>query len=129
MSIEPLRNSDADRQEAEAMARRLLGPRTDEHRDRWRADLARRAGYVLADGWEPYKYVWSSGEVVGVAAVLRDDAMLTEVGETYESAWRRWSFDLYGPAEAKQEAQDGYPRTKQWFAETAALTAGEPGTT
>lgn len=122
MELEPLRNPEADRQEAEAMARRLLGPRTDEDRDRWRRDLARRAGDVLADGWEPYKHVWSSGEVVGVAAVLRDHTMLKEVGETLESAWRRWSFDLFGQVEAKQEAHDGYPRTRKWFAETVSLT-------
>ncbi|GLE59076.1 hypothetical protein NJBCHELONAE_43870 [Mycobacteroides chelonae] len=123
MELEPLRNPDADRQEAMAMAQRLLGPRSDEHRDRWRHDLTRRATDVLTDGWWWYKHVWSSGEVVGVAVVLGDHAILAEVGETLESAYCRWAFDLYGPAEGQQEAAAGCPRTKKWFDETAALMA------
>lgn len=118
--LPPLRDPAQDREEALALAKRLLGPKPPEHRDRWRADLSRRAASVQADGWEPYKHVWSSGEVVGVAAVLRDHAMLSEVGETLETAWRRWAFDLFGRVEAEQDAQAGYVRTRQWFTETAA---------
>ncbi|MBN7438817.1 hypothetical protein IUS38_24860 [Mycobacteroides abscessus subsp. abscessus] len=119
--LPPLRDPAQDHAEAMAMATRLLGPRSEEHRERWRADLSRRAALVLAEGWEPYKHVWSSGEVVGVAGVLRDHDMLHEVGETLQTAWRRWSFDLFGPAEAQHDALDGYPRTRQWFTDTADL--------
>lgn len=117
----PLRNPAEDRDEALAMAQQLLGARTEEHRARWRADLSRRAALVLTKDWEPYKHVWSSGEVVGVAAVLRDHDMLHEVGETLETAWRRWAFDLFGRTEAEHDAANGYARTRQWFTDTADL--------
>ncbi|RIS77933.1 hypothetical protein [Mycobacteroides abscessus] len=124
----PLRNPAQGHAEALMLAQRLYGPKPDEHRDRWRKDLSGRAALVLADGWEPYKHVWSSGEVVGVAALLHDHGMLREAGETLQTAWRRWSFDLFGRSEAEHDAANGYARTRQWFAETAAIaTTGRKG--
>lgn len=101
------------------LAAKVLGPKSDEHRARWRTDLLRRAAAVRADGWDSYKGVWSSGEVVGVAAVLRDHGMLAEVGETLDSAYRRWAFDLFGRSEGQHDAEHGSPRTRDWFRETA----------
>jgi hypothetical protein len=39
--------------------------------------------------------VWSAGEVAGVAAILSDHDILGG-GETVQSVWARWSFDLWG---------------------------------
>ena len=49
-------------------------------RDRRRTDLVARAGLVRAHGWEDYRAVWSTGEVVAVAALLGDHAVLDELG-------------------------------------------------
>jgi hypothetical protein len=53
----------------------------DVDRDRRRADLINRARLVRAHGWDDYRVVWSSGEVVGVAALLGDHDILEELDE------------------------------------------------
>ena len=49
---------------------------SDAERAALQADLVSRARAVQRHGWDDYRYVWSSGEVAGVAYLLRD----TELG-------------------------------------------------
>ena len=65
-------------------------------RDRRRTDLVARAGLVRAHGWEDYRAVWSTGEVVAVAALLVITPCWTNSGETLQSVWGRWAFELWG---------------------------------
>jgi hypothetical protein len=53
--------------------------------DRRRNDLVERATLVRAHGWGDYRRVWSTGEIVAVAALLGDHAVLDELGETLQS--------------------------------------------
>ena len=68
---------------------RVFSRPTDAERDRRRVDLLRRAHLVRAQGWDEYRAVRSTGEVVGVAALLRDYDILGEFDETLQSAWAR----------------------------------------
>jgi hypothetical protein len=86
----------ADRRtDGDLLSRFFAGP-TDEDRARLRSDLLSRAALVRTNGWEPYRGVWSTGELIGVAALLGADRELAALGETLQSAWSRWAFDLWG---------------------------------
>ncbi|MCV7230723.1 hypothetical protein H7J73_32440 [Mycolicibacterium komossense] len=78
-------------------------------------DLMLRANLVCRDGWDRYRHVWSCGEVVGTALVLRDDAELQRYGETTISALERWAFDLWGITAGQADTDGGLPRTRAWF--------------
>jgi hypothetical protein len=92
---------------------------TDAERERRRDDLLHRAELVRARGWSDYKAVWSTGEVVGVAALLGDDEILGELDETLQTAWARWAFDLWGLTDGQADVDDNCKQTRRWFMETA----------
>lgn len=91
-------------------------PEQQDLRSRWARFLTAGAVAVRADGWDPYRYVWSTGEVIGVALVLDDDRVLTDLDETEESALLRWAFDLYGLDGGEAERASDCRRTRDWFA-------------
>lgn len=92
----------------------LAGP-TDEDRAQLRDDLLARAAQVRANGWESYRGIWSTGEVVGVAVVLADHAELAALGETEQSALERWAFDLFGLTRGQADVVNACEHTRQWF--------------
>lgn len=102
----------------DALSHFFAGP-TDEHRARVRADLRSRVAQVRVNGWEPYRGVWSRGEVIGVAALLGDLGELAAIGETLQSAWERWAFDLWGLSGGQSDVDNGSEVTREWFAEAA----------
>ncbi|MGW5924241.1 hypothetical protein ACWFPY_35055 [Nocardia fluminea] len=75
-----------------------------------------------ADGWDDYLYTWSTGEVLGVALLLDDQAVLNKLDETRGSALSRYAYDLFGMHAARADVEAGSPTTAAWFAETTALT-------
>lgn len=99
------------------------GPK-DEDRARFRADLLSRAAQVQANGWEPYRGLWSTGEVVGVAALLGEHAELAALGETVQSAWERWAFQLWGLDRGQADVDNGCEATREWFLDAAYEFAG-----
>lgn len=95
-----------------------LFPRpSDEARERRRAQLVLRGVAVLRFGWDDYRYQWSTGEVVAVAALVEDNEVLKDLNETFDTAYRRWAYDLWGMADAQTDEADGLPKTRNWFAE------------
>lgn len=96
----------------------FAGP-TDEDRARFRADLLSRAAQVRANGWESYRGLWSTGEVIGVAALLGEHAELAALGETVQSAWERWAFDLWGLDRGQADVDNGCEGTREWFLDAA----------
>ncbi|OBA97960.1 hypothetical protein A5668_31370 [Mycolicibacterium fortuitum] len=78
-------------------------------------DMIRRAALVRRDGWDPYRHLWSCGEVIGTALILGDDAELQRSGETTLSALERWAFDLWGITSGQADTDAGLPRTRAWF--------------
>ena len=64
--------------------------------------------------------VRSTGEVVAVAALLVDDDILSDMGETLKTAYRRWAYDLWGMADAQADEAVELRATRKWFNETAA---------
>lgn len=96
----------------------LVGP-TDEDRAQLRADLLARAAQVRANGWESYRGIWSTGEVVGVAVVLADHAELAALGETERSALERWAFDLGGLQRGPADVANGCRGALEWFQDAA----------
>lgn len=102
---------------------------SDDDRLRRRVDLLLRAASVLRWGWDDYRYQWSTGEVVAVAVLLGDDDILSDMGETLQTAYRRWAYDLWGIAGAQVDEAVGLRATWKWFNETAAdvdRTVGDP---
>lgn len=93
---------------------------SDDDRLRRRADLLLRAASVLRWGWDDYRYQWSTGEVVAVAALLGDGDVLSDMGETPQTAYRRWAYDLWGMADAQADEAVELRATRKWFNETAA---------
>lgn len=82
---------------------------TAESRDRRAADLRERAALVRRDGWGPYASTWSSGEVLGVRAVLGEPGAVDAAVET-------WAPTLWGAGAAGADARTGYQSTREWFA-------------
>jgi hypothetical protein len=78
-------------------------------------DLTHRADLVLRHGWDEYQHLWSSGEVLGTALVLDDEAELQRCGETPVSALDRWAYNLWGITGGEADATAGLPRTRAWF--------------
>ncbi|MCB1265283.1 MAG: hypothetical protein KDB56_11975 [Mycobacterium sp.] len=87
---------------------------------RRRADLLLRAASVRRWGWDDYRYQWSTGEVVAVAALLGDGDVLSDMGETLQTAYRRWAYDLWGMADAQADEAVELRATRKWFSGTAA---------
>lgn len=102
----------------DSLSRLVAGP-TDEDRVQLRADLLSRARQVRTSGWEPYRGIWSSGEVVGVAALLGEHNELAALGETVQSALERWAFDLLGLDGGQADVDNGCEGTRGWFLNAA----------
>lgn len=100
------------------LCRLFAGP-TDEDRAQLRVDLLTRATLVRTNGWESYRRIWSTGEVVGVAVVLGKRAELAALGETEQSALERWAFDLWGLDSGQADVDNGCKGTRQWFRDAA----------
>lgn len=100
------------------MSRLFAGP-TEEDRARIRADLLARASQVQVGGWAPYRAVWSTGEVVGVAALLADHGELMTLGESLLSVWERWAFDLWGLTNGQADVDNNCECTREWFLDAA----------
>jgi hypothetical protein len=99
---------------------------SDATRNRRRDDLLQRGQLVRANGWAPYQAVWSTGEVVGVAALLNDLDTLSAMDETLHSAWSRWAFDLWGMTDGQADVDNGCRETRRWFIAAAQqLSAAE----
>ena len=82
---------------------------------RYADDLMHRANLVLSHGWTDYRHLWSTGEVIGAALLLDDDAQLHRCSETTVSALERWAFDLWGMTGGRVDTDAGLPRTRAWF--------------
>ena len=54
-----------------------------------------------------------------VAALLGDHDILAEQGETLQSVWARWAFDLWGLIDGQADVDDNCKQTRRWFIETA----------
>jgi hypothetical protein len=93
---------------------------SDDDRMRRRADLLLRAASVRRWGWDDYRYQWSTGEVVAVAALLGDSDVLSDMGETLQTAYRRCAYDLWGMVDAQADEAADLRATRKWFSETAA---------
>lgn len=111
-------NPRADGGEPDWLGDFFAGP-TDEDRARILADLHSRSAQVRVNGWEPYRGLWSTGEVIGVAVVLGDDAELAALGETVQSACERWAFDLWGLVGGQADVDTDCAATRQWFLDVA----------
>lgn len=93
----------------------LTGPPDRQRLARRADDLRNRAALVRQYGWSQYRNRWSTGEVLGVALVLNDQAELQRFGETTESALSTWAFTLWGIAAAQSDTAAGLPATRAWF--------------
>lgn len=82
---------------------------SDEHRDRLADDLRERAALVRRDGWADYAETWSTGEVLGVRAVLGEPGAV-------DAAVEVWAPTLWGLTEAALDAKLGFDLTRRWFA-------------
>jgi len=90
-------------------------PPGQERLGRYADDLLHRADLVRRHGWDDYRHLWSHGEVLGTALVLRDDAELHRSAETADSALQRWAFQLWGLSGGHADIEAGLPRTRDWF--------------
>lgn len=105
----------AGRPEAEAFDYDVWRHGSEEKRERKAHDLVGRAHAVRAAGWEPYKLTWSTGEVVQVAFLLRDGAVLEEFGESAADVISRTAFDLYGVTGGAEDRDAGFTKTTAWL--------------
>lgn len=95
---------------------------SDEDRARRAAGLTERVQLVQAEGWAPFRWTWSSGEVAGVTLVLGDGALVDEVSGGETAALDTWAADLWGINGGAADAEAGHPRTREWFAGIRAVT-------
>lgn len=89
---------------------RMFTTPTDADRSRRADDLRSRAQQVRAHGWAEFESVWSSGEVLGVRAALREPGAV-------DAAVSVWAFTLFGLDGGAVDEQNGYVRTRAWFAD------------
>ncbi len=71
---------------------------------------------MRVNGWGPYENVWSSGEVLGVRAVLNESGAL-------DGAVEQWAPTLWGVTSAEADSVRGYRRTRRWFAALQGIAA------
>jgi hypothetical protein len=94
----------------------IFEPADHDQVTRLATDLTRRASLICSDGWDQYRHLWSCGEVLGTALILRDDAELQRSCETTISALERWAFELWGITGGQSDTDAEFPRTRAWFA-------------
>ena len=90
-----------------------------------RDDLVARCRAVRADGWDNYRYVWSTGEVVAVAYLLDSGDVLTEMSEDENTVLRRWAHDLWGIRGGEADETAGLTRTRKWFMQTRSAAVAD----
>jgi hypothetical protein len=90
-------------------------------------DLMHRANLVVRHGWDEYRHLWSSGEVLGTALVLHDEAELRRFDETPVSVLDRWAYNLWGITGGQADTDAGLPRTRAWF-DSIRDSMGAPST-
>jgi hypothetical protein len=90
-------------------------PPDQERLGRYADDLLHRAELVRRHGWDDYRHLWSHGEVLGTALMLRDYAELQRSGETTDCALQRWAFQLWGLSDGQSDTEAGLSRTRAWF--------------
>ncbi|SIS23098.1 hypothetical protein [Williamsia sterculiae] len=95
---------------------------SDETRRHHRADLIRRAKLVRTHGWPPFRHSWSDRELAGVALVLDDNTIITEVAGTQSTALDTWATNLWGINAGNEDSSIGHPRTHGWFAAIRTAT-------
>lgn len=78
-------------------------------------DLIHRANLVRRYGFDEYRHIWSSGEILGTALVMHDEAELQRCSETQVSALDRWAYSLWGITAGGADSAAGLPRTRAWF--------------
>lgn len=78
-------------------------------------DLMQRANLVRRYGFDEYRHIWSSGEILGTALVLHDETELQRCSETPVSALDRWAYSLWGVTGGAADSAAGLPRTRAWF--------------
>ena len=96
-----------------------IEPPTDADRLRLATDLRRRVQLARRDGWVDYQSTWSTGEVLGVRAVLGDAA-------AEDQAAPLWAPTLWGVAEAEADAARDYERTRWWLCTVLPLDDSTP---
>lgn len=94
---------------------------TDDRLQQRRDELVARCAAVRADGWDDYRYVWSTGEVVAVAYLLDSRDVLAEMDEDETSVLGRWAYDLWGMAGGQEDEAADLRRTRKWFLETRSM--------
>jgi len=90
-----------------------------------RDDLVARCRAVRAHGWDNYRYVWSTGEVVAVAYLLDSRELLTEMSEDETTVLRRWAYDLWGIRGGEADDSAGLTRTRKWFMQTRSAAVAD----
>jgi hypothetical protein len=88
-------------------------------------DLIARCRAVRTDGWNDYRYVWSTGELLAVAYLLDLRDVLAEMDEDETTVLGRWAYDLWGIDGGEADETDDLRRTRRWFLETRLLAATE----
>ncbi|MFV8172484.1 MULTISPECIES: hypothetical protein [Mycolicibacterium] len=85
-----------------------IEPLPESVRDRLAQFLREWASRIREEGWDDYEQVLSTGEVLGVRAVLDPAAV--------DAAVEQWAATLWGTIGAEADAAADYPRTRAWFA-------------
>lgn len=96
-----------------------IEPLPDSVRDRLAQFLREWAARVRGGGWDDYENVLSTGEVLGVRAVLNEPGAV-------DAAVAVWAPTLWGIAEAEADAAAGYPRTRWWLSAVMPLDTSTP---
>ncbi|KXO95849.1 hypothetical protein AXK56_16700 [Tsukamurella pulmonis] len=107
--------------EPRTLAELLAAVPDEEDRQHRADDLSERVQLVRAEGWGPFRHTWSSGEVVGVALVLEDGALVDEVSGSETAALDTWAASLWGVNGGAVDAETGHLRTRGWFDTVRAI--------
>ena len=97
-----------------------FAPPTADALARMREDLVGRVLCVQRNGWDDYRYTWATGEVLAVAVITRAEDILAAHGETEDSVYARWAYDLWGAIGGETDTARGCPETRAWFDQAAA---------
>ena len=90
-----------------------------------RDDLIARCRAVRTNGWDDYRYVWSTGEVLAVAYLLDSRDVLAEMDEDETGVLGRWAYDLWGISGGEADETMDLRRTRKWFMETRSVAAAD----
>ena len=123
-------HNDDDEPTLAELLEQLTGRPTAADIDHRATDLINRAQLVEHDGWDDYRYTWSSGEVSGTALLLGDLEVLALTHDTEHTALETWAANLWGITDGQRDTDNGFERTRAWFyALRQQLTDPTEGTT